>query len=76
MSDASVAQLVRTVNRQWKDPGWNPGTVKCLENVWGNEVLFAFLNPFSAGRTFRQCLRADISASGTKRVNFLNTLVL
>ena len=30
MSDACVAQLVRIVDRQSKDPGSNPGTVQSV----------------------------------------------
>ena len=30
MSDACIAQLVRAVDRQSKDPGSNPGTIKSV----------------------------------------------
>ena len=56
MRDACVAQLVRAIDRQSKDPGSNPGTV---ESVSFSRERFLFIWKLYLGHFFLSCSNSD-----------------
>ena len=67
MSDAYIAHLVRAVDRQSKDPGSNPGTVKCVSLFTERfQILLNMIHIFKISRIF--CIMFDSEVKFRKKI--------